>query len=333
MRIWKRFSFVSFLLALIFTAGGYVVWKSCFAKFTARARLLVAAEQPKVFFETVESLHLDGADYKRYQLTQLALVKSLLALNAALQDQEVSKYLMIRKQVDPIAWLQANLEVKFLGDSELMEIALSGDDPDEVAGIVNAVKKAYIEEVVNADIKQRTSRHDKLKKLKQQYGDILKERRDTLRKLAEISDGDDGLTREQREKAELLRSHALWSERLELRLEQAEVATLLDRRKEVAAPATDAVRKEIAQLEDRFAVAMARQKVLDRELEEMNQSRSVRRELALPTLDLVKVKTDIAQMEENYRKVAVEVEALSVELSAPPRIRTIEDAVPPKTRG
>ena len=38
--------------------------------------------------------------------------------------------------------------------------------PQEIAGIVNAVKKAYIDEVVNVDTKQRADRHEQLKKLK-----------------------------------------------------------------------------------------------------------------------------------------------------------------------
>ena len=98
---------------------------------------------------------------------------------------------MVREQVDPIVWLQENLKVEFLAGSEVMEISLSGDNPEELAGIVNAVKKAYMEEVVNVDIKERTERHDKLKKIKEQYGEMLKERRETLRKLAETVGSDD----------------------------------------------------------------------------------------------------------------------------------------------
>ena len=126
------------------------------AKFKAQARLQVAAHIPKVLYQTVETEALGGEDYKRYQTTQLTLVKSQLALNAALQDKEVSKYRMIRQQFDPIFWLQENLKVEFLSGSEVMEISLSGDNPEELAGIVNAVKKAYMEEVVNVDLKRRT---------------------------------------------------------------------------------------------------------------------------------------------------------------------------------
>ena len=52
-----------------------------------------------------------------------------------------------------------------------MEISLTGDDSDEVAGLVNAVKRAYMEEIVNVDIKRRADRYATLKKLKKSYED------------------------------------------------------------------------------------------------------------------------------------------------------------------
>ncbi len=162
------------------------------AKFKAQARLQVTAEPPKILFHTVETD--TNQDYKRYQNTQQALVKSQLALNAALQDKEVSKCRTLREQVDPIGWLEQNLKVEFIAASELMEVSLSGEDPHELAAIVNAVTKAYIEEVVNRDIKTRTVRFDELKKLKLRYADMLKERRETLRKLARTAGSDDRQT-------------------------------------------------------------------------------------------------------------------------------------------
>ena len=58
---------------------------------------------------------------------------------------------MIREQVDPVEWLQEKLKVEFISGSEVMEIALAGSDPEELAAIVNAVKNAYMDEVVNVD--------------------------------------------------------------------------------------------------------------------------------------------------------------------------------------
>ena len=70
------------------------------------------------------------------------------------------------------------LKVEFVAGSEVMEISLSGDDPEEIAGIVNAVKKAYMDEVVNVDTNRRKARHDQLKAIKENYTEILKERRE-----------------------------------------------------------------------------------------------------------------------------------------------------------
>jgi len=162
------------------------------AKFKAKAQLQLGAHAPKILFHTVDSEGSD--DYKRYQNTQQALVKSQLALSAALRNKEVSNYRMIREQVDPIGWLQENLKVEFITASELMEISLSGDDPQQLAGIVNAVKNAYIDEVVNVDIKMRTARHDQLSKLKLKYAEMLKERRETLKTLAQTVGSDDKQT-------------------------------------------------------------------------------------------------------------------------------------------
>ena len=53
------------------------------AKYQAQAKLQVVASVPKVLFRTVESESSGGEDYKRYQSTQLALIKSEMVLNAA----------------------------------------------------------------------------------------------------------------------------------------------------------------------------------------------------------------------------------------------------------
>src|SRR5262245_28245057 len=107
MRIGKRFNLVRFLIALIFVAGGYAVWKVYPAKFTAQARLQVAANVPRILFHTADNA--SESDYKRYQNTQQTLVKSQMVLNAALRDGKLRDYRMVQEQVDPIAWLQNEL--------------------------------------------------------------------------------------------------------------------------------------------------------------------------------------------------------------------------------
>jgi uncharacterized protein involved in exopolysaccharide biosynthesis len=328
MRILKRLNLVSLLIAVIVTLAGYAVWKSHFAKYRAHARLQIMQEVPRLLFRTVDN---DNAnEYKRYQRTQQLLVTSKLVLVSALLDGTISRYRMLREQTDPVAWLREALEVEIIGDSEVMEIALRGDSPDEVAGLVNAVKKAYIDEIVAVETKRRADRHEQLRKIKETYQERLTERRKALRKLSQTGESDDPLRVAGLGRPELLRlRHDLWTQRGGLQLERAEAETLLVRRRKSAGAETDSVGKEIAQLEDQLAALTAQEKVLNDQLKETADEiwKSANQELALEPL-----KAEIAVMEETYRKVVAEVEARTIELGVPPRVRLIEDAVVPRTR-
>src|SRR5207245_88924 len=115
-------------------------------------------------------------DYLRFLQTQSAWIRSRLVLNAALHQREVSQLPSIKNRTDPIAWLQQNLEVINLKDTEFLQISLaagSGSSGKDQAAIINAVVRAYMEEVANVDIKRRADRHAMLKKLKQKYAEIL----------------------------------------------------------------------------------------------------------------------------------------------------------------
>ena len=64
---------------------------------------------------------------------------------------------MIREQARPAEWLAENLQVQFLQGTEVLQISLEGQDPEELARLVNAVTNTYIEEVANGDQKRRVT--------------------------------------------------------------------------------------------------------------------------------------------------------------------------------
>jgi hypothetical protein len=325
MITWKRLAVIAFVLALVAAAGGYIASKAYPPKFRARPLLQLSAHAPRILFRAAENDAED--DYKRYKKTQVTLVKSRLVLNTALQDTTVSAYQVIREQADPVAWLHDNLEVDFIGDSEVMEIALRGDDSNEVAGLVNAVMKGYVDEVVNVDAKRRADRHAKLKQIKDTYTEILKERRDRLRKLSEISIAGARVGPNGIERSELLNLYRdLWTKRVDLQLERVEAEGKLARRKNAAA---ESVVKEIEQIQEQLATLIAQEKVIDERLSQMADNMG---KLANQSLDRESLKSEIATLEDTGRKVSDEVQALNVELRAPPRVRIIEDATPPSTR-
>ncbi|KAJ3049029.1 hypothetical protein HK102_012567, partial [Quaeritorhiza haematococci] len=75
-----------------------------------------------------------------------------------------------------------------------MAIALAGNAPKDLALVVNAVKDAYMEEVVEIQQRRRIERNDVLNTHNKLYGDLLKNRRAALKKLAESVGSDDRQT-------------------------------------------------------------------------------------------------------------------------------------------
>ncbi len=330
MKIRKPIRLVSFPLALIAVGGAFVIGRlpALRAEQTSgqapSALLLVARHPPYVLFRNGDRSAPPGDqadDYRRFQETQRALIKSRLVVNAALQDKGVSQLASVKSRTDPIAWLQQNLEVSRLEDSELLRISLlpaSGASGAEQAVIINAVARTYLDQVVNVEVKLRTARLEQLKKLKMKYNEMLRERREVIRNLP-LTVGSDPVTAIEREALRTLYQNVM-TQRLQLRLERTEAETLLARRKKAA---NEPDHKEIDQIEDRLAGLIARQKVLDEERNTVREALTTSRH---NTLDLEDLKEDVAQMKESARRVGAEVEALTIELGAPPRIRLIDAA-------
>ena len=189
LRALRRRAALALVVALL--AAGVAGAAACFvvpsSSYTAEARLLVAAQTPKVLFPTADDA---GNDYYRFQRTQMTLIRDRWVLRGG-ADPKVANCRMLLKQVDPLQWLADKLKVEFVDGGEVMEISLAGDDPQELVSIVNAVKKSYMDEVVNVDAKRRRARHDYLKKLRQTYADRLKVKRETMRKKAETIGSED----------------------------------------------------------------------------------------------------------------------------------------------
>src|SRR5262245_33691278 len=119
LRALQRRQLLALGVAIVAAAiGGPAAWYLVPAKYKVQARLLVAAQPPKVLYRTLESETHSGDDYKRFQTTQLTLVKSRVLLNAAVGDKKLGNSQMLSQQLDPISWLQEKLAVEFVSGSE-----------------------------------------------------------------------------------------------------------------------------------------------------------------------------------------------------------------------
>jgi capsular exopolysaccharide synthesis family protein len=161
------------------------------SKYKAASKLLVKAQEPHVVFRPTDA-QLESSDaYQRYQGTQITLLKSRFVMHAALQRPGISVLSIIKKLEEPEDWLLEQVQALFLPNSEVLEISLAADNPEEAAKVVNAVEDAYMQEVVLYEAKERKLREDKLNKSSRQYSERLKRGREQRRQLASAAGTDD----------------------------------------------------------------------------------------------------------------------------------------------
>jgi capsular exopolysaccharide synthesis family protein len=150
-------------------------------KHTARSQLYVSAIAPKVMFETKDG----KSEFNNYIKAQLAMIRSRPILRAALARQEVADLPMIKRLDNSVEWLERNLQVDTAISPEIVRVYLSGDSPEELAAVVNAIADCYLNEVVNKERNDRLSRLDQLERSSKRFDDIIRENKTKRRTLSE----------------------------------------------------------------------------------------------------------------------------------------------------
>jgi hypothetical protein len=104
----------------------------------------------------------DERENEIFRNTQLAKLRSYYVLQAAVRNPGIASLVVFANQRDPVAWLQERVETEYVGNSELLAIRLRGPEAHTHAliQIVDAVAKAYEDEVVFADSQTRRATRD-----------------------------------------------------------------------------------------------------------------------------------------------------------------------------
>jgi hypothetical protein len=100
-------------------------------------------------------------------------------------DPRVSELSIVRGKAHPVAWLQGSIKADYTIAPEILSISLSGENPEEMAILVNAVRDAYLNEIVNREQNELNTRLDRLKQFLRSREEILRRKRATLRQLAQ----------------------------------------------------------------------------------------------------------------------------------------------------
>jgi succinoglycan biosynthesis transport protein ExoP len=157
------------------------IWLLIEPRYTAAAQLKVL-QSSYVLNRDPESSSREFATYLR---TQAATVKSRFVLNAALKKDEVRSLPFLASQPDPLMTLEEELLVETGENSEFITIKMLGQDPGPLITVINAITKAYLDEVIQADLKRKSERLAKLDKLRIQFDGKARQKKDTFRKLAD----------------------------------------------------------------------------------------------------------------------------------------------------
>jgi hypothetical protein len=144
-----RFSLLAALLfiTLICVALGYAYrTRYCYA--TALFRV---SSRQRLLWDS-EGRSFDPIEYELTKKTQIQLIKSNFLLTSAVRNPAIASLPIFAGKVDPVTWLQENIEVDFPGDGEVMEIRLRANRifDNDVQRVVDAVATAYRNEVLDA---------------------------------------------------------------------------------------------------------------------------------------------------------------------------------------
>jgi succinoglycan biosynthesis transport protein ExoP len=173
------------LLAVICSLAGSAlagagVWFGMPVKYTASATLHVSSREPKILGGEGQGLN----DFAVYQKSQSAMVTSRLVLNSVLKDPAIARLGILPQDPDrQIDWLQQEIKVDFKTSPEIMKITMVGNQADELKTLLNTVAAVYLKEVVYKERNQKQSRLNYLKDLQSKYENMLRERRESVRKL------------------------------------------------------------------------------------------------------------------------------------------------------
>ncbi len=87
-------------------------------------------------------------------------------------------------QDDPVTWLERHIQADFGVAPEIMRISMTGEDTQALPIIVDAVRRAYLIEIVQKDTTARQKRLDKLRGFFAEHDSRLRVKRDSLKRMA-----------------------------------------------------------------------------------------------------------------------------------------------------
>ncbi len=153
--------------------------------FTATAQLHVARHAPTILDMPPFRVKESDSEFAIFQQTQVALIKSRILLSAVLRDLKLQGLALLRDQSDALSWLENEIKVDFHAGLEILSISLSGQDPEQLTLLVDAIAQAYFNECVDKAALRHRQTIELLREMAGRYDTKVKSIRLSMRKLRE----------------------------------------------------------------------------------------------------------------------------------------------------
>jgi capsular exopolysaccharide synthesis family protein len=150
------------------------------ARYNAAALIRVLSARAGVF-DHGPVLETDKSPFQR---AQPSLVTSRGVLRSAATSERGRAIAATAKYGDLTIWLERNIKVGYLEDTDLMQITLAGHDAKETAELLNLVVNAYTDEAIKAESNQLSERIEVLSNAAMGLQENLRQQKDNLAALA-----------------------------------------------------------------------------------------------------------------------------------------------------
>lgn len=177
---------IAFCGGLLGAALAYLAWVLLPAKYEAYAQLQVASAPS--YIANQNDPQRSRTDFNTYLKTMAKLIKNHEVLTVALRHG-ISDLAVIKAQKDPIKFLDEEVTVDWQEGSEVVRIVMKGDNPDEVSAIVQAVKTAFMKEVIEKDTRKKMELLEMVKKARTDFSEQIRRKGGPLGDIPGIDKG------------------------------------------------------------------------------------------------------------------------------------------------
>jgi capsular exopolysaccharide synthesis family protein len=135
------------------------------------------------------NLGLNSDDqFERFLKTQVEMIRSPSVINAVLANRDVAATAVVREAADPAAELLGRLQAYVKGETHLIQVSMTLQNPKEAALIVNEVVKAYLNVAADWTTNATRNQIDSLERYQKVLQGKIQMRQKTWKELASKSD-------------------------------------------------------------------------------------------------------------------------------------------------